>query len=393
MSMLHDDDWRDSPNIRLKFAIGCVISSLAILLVLGITLAANSKNRKPANASTVSAPSPIQRTPEVEETEENENDRYRTADDLNFWHAYDPEEKESASLPPAGFDRDNSAKKDDRKGEFQFQEQEDTTAPTSQEEERKKVSANRFDVNELKDGEAEFADIIGSIPENPYFEEGFLTTDKGFKEYALNGRKSSYAGIDVSEYQKNIDWIQVAESGIDFAMVRVGSRGYQSGKLTVDDRLQDNLRGCSENGIKIGLYFYSQAINEAEAMEEAMTCVLAAGSYPVEYPIVFDSESVLNDSSRTENLTKEQLSNIAKAFCDTVAQYGYSPMIGATKKQFATKMDLSIISAYDWWLFDTDESTVFPYRFKMWQYSHEGKVGGIADPVNIDISFVDYSNR
>ncbi len=392
MSMLHDDDWRDSPNIRLKFAVGCVVSSLAILLVLGITFAANTKNRKKPNTVSSPAPAASAFAEEEKSPEEDENAKYRTADDLNFWHAYDPEEKQTASLPPAGFERDKSAKKDDRKGEFEAPS--GNSAPQgSQEDERRSVSGNRFDVNELKDGEAEFVDVIGSIPENTYFEEGFSTNDKGYKEYALNGRKSSFTGIDVSEYQKNIDWIQVAESGIDFAMVRVGARGYQSGKLTVDDRFQENLRGCSENGIKIGLYFYSQAQNESEAMEEAMTCVLAAGSYPVEYPIVFDTESVLNDASRTENLSKEQLSNIAKAFCDTVAQYGYSPMIGATKKQFATRMDLSIIAAYDWWLFDTDENTVFPYRFKMWQYSHDGKVGGIPDPVNLDISFVDYSNR
>ena len=87
------------------------------------------------------------------------------------------------------------------------------------------------------------------------------------------------------------------------------------------------------------------------------------------------------------------MSLIAKSFCDTVKAYGYTPLIAATKKQFAKRFDLTLIAEYDWWLLDTDDKTTFPYRFKLWQYSHMGKVAGCSEPVNMDISFVDYSVR
>ena len=174
-------------------------------------------------------------------------------------------------------------------------------------------------------------------------------------------------------------------------MIRVGSRGYGSGKVVLDTSLQDNMRGCSENGIKIGLYFQSQATNVVEAVEEANYCVGAINGQIVEYPIVFSSEAVTNDSYRTENLSKQELSEIASAFCETIRLYGYTPMIGATKKQFARKMDLAAISAYDLWLYDTDEMSVFPYRYNMWQYSVTGNVDGITDPVDLNISFTDYA--
>ena len=93
----------------------------------------------------------------------------------------------------------------------------------------------------------------------------------------------------------------------------------------------------------------------------------------------------------TEMLSKEELSAIAKAFCDTVRAYGYTPMIAATKKQFALKFDLPALAPYDFWLYDTDEISVFPYRYNMWQYSITGNVDGIEDPVDLDISFTDYS--
>ena len=260
----------------------------------------------------------------------------------------------------------------------------------SQQHERDTVSENVFDINELSEGEARFVDIDTRIPGHNRFDEGF-ENEGIWKDYALNGRKTSFRGIDVSSYQKDIEWDRVAAAGVDFAMLRVGSRGYSSGKVVLDESLLNNMRGCSDNSIKIGLYFQSQAVNVIEAVEEANYCVASINGYNVEYPIVFSSESIIHDSFRTENLTKEELSAIARAFCDTVRLYGYKPMIAATKKQFALKMDLLSLNGYDLWLYDTDDISVFPYRYNMWQYNVTGEVEGIEGPADLDIAFVDYS--
>ncbi len=389
MSMLKDDNFNDSPKMKLKFATTCVISSLAVLIVLLVVFLSNAqtpKKKKPAKEE------PLSSNFFVSE-DEAPGEEYMTADDLNFWHAYDPDKKNSGALPPAGYDRDNSSRRDDKKEGSMTGPSDNSVSSDSSTLSRDSVPTGMFDINELSDGEAEFAYIVNDVPENTYFEDYFQSDSKGRKQYALNGRVSSFTGVDVSKYDKTIDWALAAADGIDFAMIRVGSRGYQSGVITYDDNFAYNLKGCSENGIKAGLYFYSQAITPAEAMEEAMACINAIGGYRITYPIVFDSESVTNDTSRTDGLDITVMSAIAKAFCDTIRAYGYTPMIAATKKQFAKRFDLTMIAEYDWWLLDTDEKTTFPYRYKMWQYSRTGKVNGFTEPVDLDLSFVDYSLR
>jgi len=391
MSMLHDDDDNYMESVRSKsgLVLGLILAVSGVVLVLLLTFAVNKK------------PDTVKRNT-VENTDNNtganadlsavESSDKRTSNELSFWHMYDEDETNNSYVPTV-----NDSDGDDKVKERFIPEKtvsEDTLSENKLDAQKKvreeAVSENRFDVNELSDGHAEFTGIISGIPVNNRFEEGFKT-EGIWKDYALNGRKTSYRGIDVSSYQKTIDWEKVALSGVDFAMIRVGSRGYGSGKVVLDEKCADNMRGCSENAIKIGLYFQSQATNIIEAVEEANYCIGSINGHNIEYPIVFVSEAIINDSYRTENLTKEELSEIAKAFCDTIKAYGYTPMIGANKKQFAIHMDLRTISDYDLWLFDTDEQSVFPYRFNMWQYCVTGNVDGIEDPVDLNISFTDYS--
>ncbi|MCR4590232.1 MAG: glycoside hydrolase family 25 protein [Lachnospiraceae bacterium] len=392
MSMLHDedDDYIMDRKVKGGVVLGLVAAVSAVVLVLLITFAVNNKPLQKTSSSAKANNSAEDGDNSDLSSLENEK---RTSDELSFWHMYDEDETNNTYVPSVTNEgQDDKVKEkfipdeDDEESDIALSE----NSASSQQHERDTVSGNVFDVNELTEGKAEFVDILGRIPTNTRYEEGFTTTGI-WKEYALNGRKTSYHGIDISSYQKNIDWPLVAASGVDFAMIRVGSRGYGSGKVVLDTALVDNMRGCSENGIKIGLYFQSQAVNMIEAIEEANYCIGAINGQTVEYPIVFSSEAVLNDSYRTENLSSSELSEIARAFCETVRAYGYTPMIAATKKQFATKMDLTTLGQYDFWLYDTDEMSVFPYRYNMWQYSINGTVDGISDPVNLDISFTDYS--
>ncbi len=393
MSMLHDDD--DDLIMDRKAKSGVVLGLFAavsaVVLVLLITFAVNKKPVKNAASST----EPDNKAEAVDNSDLSSLEKEkRTSDELSFWHMYDEDEANNTYVPTINTgDQDDKVKEKFIPDEEEPSDEEEGISENSasdQQHERDTVSGNVFDVNELTEGKADFEDILSRVPANTRYEDAFQTNGI-WKEYALNGRKTSFHGIDVSSYQKNIDWYQVAASGVDFAMLKVGSRGYGSGKVVLDTSLQDNMRGCSENGIKIGLYFQSQATNVIEAVEEANYCIGAINGQIVEYPIVFSSEAIVNDSYRTENLSKQELSDIARTFCDTIRLYGYTPMIAATKKQFARKLDLNAISSYDLWLYDTDDISVFPYRYNMWQYSIDGTVEGITDPVNLDISFTDYS--
>ena len=393
MSMLHDNDndYMEMRKAKTGVILGCILASSAVVLVLLVTFMMN-KSAVPVKNET--APKEIVKTEETADLKDIHKEDKKTSNELSFWHMYDEDSAGNTALP----DTRNMEEGDRVKERFIPEEKESVSEDgvsdnnvTSQEKQRlEAVSENRFDVNTLSEGEGEFTGIISGIPLNNRFEEGF-ETEGIWRDYALNGKKTSFRGIDVSSYQKNIDWERVAAAGVDFAMIRSGSRGYGSGKIVLDERCEDNMRGCSENGIKIGLYYESQAVNVLEAIEEANYCLASINEHTIEYPIVFVSEAVINDSYRTENLSKEELTAAAKAFCDTVRAYGFTPMIGATKKQLALKMDLTILSDYDIWLFDTDEVSVFPYRYNMWQYSETGEVDGIDGYVDLDISFTDYS--
>ena len=385
----------------VKTAIAVAGAFVAIVLVLLATILAN---RRPHHKNTAAA-AEISTEEAVVNTEKGESVGWesladtetRTSDQLNFWHMYDNEEEDPTTVVPAG---ESDFTDDLVSGNFVNDEEESVsdnevgveTVSSSQIAARESISGNFFDQNELSEGTADIVPIVSVIKKSTLFDDGFRMNGQ-FKEYALNDRKTSFTGIDVSKYQGDIDWKQVAASGIDFAMLRMGSRGYSRGQVIVDDKFAENLRGCSENGIRVGVYFYSQAVTPEEAIEEANYCIAAVMGSKVDYPIVFDSEEVIGDSYRTENLSPAQMSSIAQAFCNMVSMYGYTPMIGATKKQFASHFDMSTIEQYDWWLFDTDETSVFPYKYNIWQYSRTGKVDGINGAVNLDISFVDYSGR
>ncbi|MCR4891414.1 MAG: glycoside hydrolase family 25 protein [Lachnospiraceae bacterium] len=417
MSMLRgeDEDYVDGRKTRVRFVLGCIMGISAVFLVLLLTFLVN---KKPDRKNTATVATTNQETalhndaesPQLSLSELAGSDG-RTSDEMDFWHMYDKPKADTSRIVPhsprtGGDDRisENEIEEEPLEEEEEEDEEEENAGGNttisenehdkrvSQVEERSEAALGVFDLNQLTEGVADFAKVETGIKENTYSPDSFRY-DGIWKDYTLNDKRTSFRGIDVSKYQKNINWQMVASSGIDFAMLRMGSRGYNSGRVVIDDEFNNNLKGCSANGINMGVYFYSQAVTPEEAVEEANYCVGAVQGYEIAYPIVFDTEEIINDSYRTESLSKEQMTAIAKAFCDTVSSYGFTPMIGATKKQFVNRFVLKDIEPYDWWLFDTDEVSVFPYRYNMWQYSQVGKVDGIEGAVNLDIAFVDYTVR
>lgn len=235
--------------------------------------------------------------------------------------------------------------------------------------------------------------IIPSVPKHDYNWENVKSSENGLRYYTKNGEKVSYAGIDVSSHQKDIDWEKVKAAGIDFAIIRVGFRGYGTGAIVLDDYFTQNIEGALNAGINVGVYFFSQAINEAEAIEEAELVLEQIKNYNVTYPVVYDAEDISNDTARTDGLLGAQITSNCIAFCERIKEAGYTPMIYANKRWFLTRLDLTRLADYDMWHAAYVDAPDTPYMYTMWQYSSTGTVDGINGSVDLNISFVDYSEK
>lgn len=220
-----------------------------------------------------------------------------------------------------------------------------------------------------------------------------LVCQSGLMKYYENGKKVSYVGVDISKSQGYIDFVKVKKAGIDFCMIRLGARGYGSGQLIVDDYFAENIKRATDAGLDVGVYFFSQAISEAEAMEEANMVIGQLNARRLAYPVVFDMELITNDSARTDSLTREQRTSIIKAFLDTVAMAGYKTAIYGNKEWLINEIDLAQLTEYDVWLSQQEDIPDYPYRFSMWQYDLDGSIDGIAGKVGLNISFIDYSEK
>jgi len=237
------------------------------------------------------------------------------------------------------------------------------------------------------DGKYHIFDLNEKLPLNPYINEKFSVDDQGIIEYN-DSIVTSKKGIDVSKFQGDIKWNQVKQDGVEYAFIRMGYRGYgAAGKLVTDETFEKNIKGATENGIDVGVYFFSQAINEEEAIEEANYVLEAIEGYDVTYPIVIDIEEMTVEGARTADMTKEQWTKVCIAFCETVKEAGYTPMVYGNLKTFFIMLDMEQISMYDKWFAQYDTSVYFPYEFKIWQYSDKGTVKGISTDVDMNVSF------
>lgn len=388
MSMNQEPDHMfDEMNIKAKLACGCLAASLIVLAILGVTLYQNRKGMFDGPA-----PAPVS-AGQISENQVDEDFTLEgstlTSDDLDFWGMYDTDDEQeefpanqqsrtSGNQTPSGNPSENRA------GENGGTVGDGVSGNT--------ISGSRISENGVSGNQVSQNELLSNVPKNTY-EKGSFRKEDGRLEYYRNNTKISSIGIDVSKYQGDIDWEKVKGTGIDFAMIRMGVRGYSSGNVVMDENYVKNMEGALAQGLKVGVYFYSQAVSREEAIEEANYAVAAAQKYKISYPIVFYSERIENDMSRTDQLTPEQLSEYARAFCDTVKHYGYVPMIMGDKDHLLQNMDLERVRDYDWWLSDLTDFSDFPYKYSMWQYADNGKVDGISGNVNLNISFVDFAYK
>ena len=254
-----------------------------------------------------------------------------------------------------------------------------------------KTTGNKIHINDSTLGEIWITELDG-VPVNKLDINGF-TADSNLKYYSENGKSASTEGIDVSSYSGDIDWKKVKESGIDFAMIRVGGRGYgESGEMYTDERALEYINGAKAEGIKVGAYFFSQAISTEEAIEEADYVKTVLGDIKLDYPVTYDWEIIKDDDARTDNVSANQATECARAFCDRVKELGYTPILYSPSRELYFKYDLSRLADIDIWYCEYANVPTFYYEFSMWQYSATGTIDGIDGAVDLNVCFTNVAD-
>lgn len=218
--------------------------------------------------------------------------------------------------------------------------------------------------------------IIQGVTYN-FGEDGAIAT-------SVNGSKF---GIDISRHNGNIDWNAVKASGVDYVIIRCGYRGSSTGTLIQDQSFAKNMQGAVAAGLKVGIYVFSQAIDEVEAVKEASLAVACAQGYNLTYPIFIDTES---SGGRADKIDKATRTAVVNAFCQTVANSGYKAGIYASKTWFEDKLNMGAIGNYRIWLAQYSKEPTYKGKYDMWQYSSKGTISGIKGNVDLNLSYMGY---
>ncbi|MFA9375604.1 MAG: GH25 family lysozyme [Lachnotalea sp.] len=197
--------------------------------------------------------------------------------------------------------------------------------------------------------------------------------------------------IDVSQYNGVINWNKV---DADEVYIRIGYRGYTAGTIKQDIKFLANVQAAIKVGIAVGFYFMSQAINESEAIEEANYVVDCIKDFPVELPIMYDSElsGAKNNTGRADHLSKTQRTAIVIAFCDRIKELNYESGVYASTSWFKSNLDVSQLLNYHIWVAQYASNCTATHRKDMWQYTSKGSIAGISGNVDISHSYTDFTN-
>lgn len=211
-------------------------------------------------------------------------------------------------------------------------------------------------------------------------------------EYTFDSSGALYTGnavfgIDVSKWNGSIDWNAVKASGVEFVIIRCGFRGSSVGGLVEDTMFKKNIQGATNAGLKVGVYFFSQAINEVEAVEEASACLSLVSGYKLAYPIFIDTEAC---NGRADKIDKATRTAVCNAFCQTIRNGGYKAGIYASKSWFIDKINTSSLSGNTIWVAQYATALTYTGHYDMWQYSSKGKVSGISGDVDLNYCYAGY---
>lgn len=377
------DDFDNDNSIKSGVSLGGMIAGIMVFMfiLVAVVLSVN----KPKNPGRSPLADNQNRTPGTETVSVNDTETAEypvgestlVSDDLDFWNMYKVDSDLDKSL-------DHTAEK-----------YAENLKEIEEEEKEEDLSQNGTKTEVIyPDGTSQWVMINAYIAKNNYDYTG-LVYEEPYMRYYADGKKISRQGIKIDDSYGTINFIRVEEDGIDYCIIRIGKRGYATGVISMDENYLTYMKEAKEAGLGIGVSFYSQAVNEEEAIEEANLVVQALQQAEIkpDYPVIFDMELVNNDASRTEKLTKNQLTAITKAFCNTISQNGYTPAIYGNKYWLLRKLDLTQLSGYNIWLSKEGDVPDYPYEFAMWEYKQDAKIDGIAGNVSMSISFIDYEMR
>ena len=223
--------------------------------------------------------------------------------------------------------------------------------------------------------------------------------DKVTGEQVIQGAKYNFAsdgslvvgsgtmGIDVSKWNGTIDWNAVKNSGVSYVIIRVGYRGSSQGALIEDPKFKTNIKGATAAGIKVGVYFFTQAVDEVEAVQEASMVLDRISGYKISYPVFLDVEG---SGGRGDAIDSATRTAVCKAFCNTIKNAGYTPGVYANKTWLTSKMDAGALNGYKIWLAQYAKTPTYTGRYDLWQYRSNGKVSGISGNVDLNLSYLGY---
>jgi len=231
-------------------------------------------------------------------------------------------------------------------------------------------------------------EVLPDVPVCSWDSSAF-TPEGGRMTYAVPGVRAD-TGVDVSSHNGEIDWRAAAKDGVAFAVIRAGGRyyGLNSGTVFEDARFRENLAGAQAAGIETGVYFFSQAVTVREAVEEAEFLLKLLDGRELDGPVVFDWENIDNDAARTDGVDPATVSAMAAAFCETVEEAGYPPMIYFNQYIGYILYDLEAVAEYPFWIAQYGSNPGFYYDYDMWQYTGSGRVAGIEGPVDLNVRLV-----
>lgn len=202
---------------------------------------------------------------------------------------------------------------------------------------------------------------------------------------AWDSEQNAVLGIDVSKWNQNIDWDKVKEAGVQFVIIRCGYRGSKTGVLVEDPYFRQNIKGAKEAGLKVGVYFFTQAINQAEAVEEASMVLSLTEGYELDYPIFIDTEG---SGGRADTLDAVTRTAVCEAFCETVEQAGQEAGVYASRNWYYNNVDDDVLSRYTIWVAEYRKEPLYTGRYDIWQYTSSGQIDGINGRVDLNLSYI-----
>ena len=239
--------------------------------------------------------------------------------------------------------------------------------------------------------------VLSDVPLSEHSTDRMVQQRNGrMTSFDESGNLNALTGIDISAHNSVTDWDAAKADGIDFVMLRVGYRGYGvgTGTLKADDKFREYYRGAKKAGLLVGAYFFSQAITEEEAVEEAILTAQQLEGCELDFPVAYDWELIFHDSeARTDNVPVDVLTDCTLAFCQNIESFGYRASVYQNKRTALFKLDLPRLSEIPFWLAEYGDGPTYIYNYDMWQYSCTGTVAGISGQVDLNLCFRDYSQE